>query len=137
LPAVGQLAGPSQHTGASQSTRPSQPTGVGQAAAAGRPAASTGQAAAIPSHSQAPIRLRDPLPVRSTAFERTGGGGSWWIPAVLGLLALGVIVAVVVIALTRGSDGGGTPGPSTEPTINVPSGSRTLPTDVPTVTSPR
>lgn len=86
--------------------------------------------------SQAPIRLRDPLPVQSTAFARTGSGGSWVIPALLGLTAVVVIVIVVLLAVTREQDGGG-PGETTSPTINLPSDSRTLPTNVPTVTTRR
>jgi len=88
------------------------------------------------SSSQPPVRLRDPLPVQSSAFTRRGGGGSWWIPVVLAALAIGAIVFVIMLAMS-GEDGGGGPGPTTEPTINVPSGSRTLPTEVPTVTSRR
>jgi serine/threonine protein kinase, bacterial len=79
------------------------------------------------------MRLRDPLPVQSAAFARAGSGGSWLIPAILGVLAVAVVVVVVILAMTR-ENVGGDPGRTTDPTIDVPSNSRTLPTNVPTVT---
>jgi hypothetical protein len=82
--------------------------------------------------SQHPIRLRDPLPVHSEAFATVGSGGSRWIPAVLGVLVVAVIVVVIILAMNRGQ-GGGQPGQTTTPSIDVPSNSRTLPTHVPTV----
>jgi serine/threonine-protein kinase len=98
-----------------------------------------------PSHSsQQPIRLRDPLPVHSDAFATAGSGGSRWIPATLGALAVIVIIVVIILAMNRGQGGGQpgqttTPSPTTSPasttSTSEPSSSRGLPTHVPTVTS--
>jgi serine/threonine protein kinase len=81
----------------------------------------------------APMRLRDPLPAQSSAFTTRSDGVSWWVPAVLGLLAVAVVIGVVIIAMTR--DGGGNaPNDPTGPSVDVPTTTaQTLPTNIPTV----
>lgn len=124
IPPSGQSQSPSV-----QSPSGSQPPSGNQIPPGDRPP--------YPSHpSQQPIRLRDPLPVHSDAFATAGSGSSWWIPVVLGLLAVALIV-VAAIMIMDGGQGSQLPSQTTTPSnpaSTVPSSSRTLPTHVPTVT---
>jgi serine/threonine protein kinase len=85
---------------------------------------------------QAPMRIRDPLPAQSASFARAGGDmASWLVPILLGVAAFGLVILVLVIAL---SDGGAGNSPSYAPPTSPSIGSTTsrdqLPTEIPTVT---
>lgn len=97
---------------------------------------------AFPGHTpagQQPVRIRDPLPAQSAAFATKRDGGGWWLPAILGVLAVVVVIGVIYLVLTNESGerdsppGGGTS--TTRPTINVPepTGQQPIPTVIPTV----
>jgi serine/threonine protein kinase, bacterial len=90
-----------------------------------------------PGPPQHPMRIRDPLPMQSAAFATaTRGSAGWLVPVLIGALVIGVIVFVLILALSNRGAGTGPSTPSTtSPSINVPysSGDR-LPTRVPTVT---
>ena len=85
---------------------------------------------------QAPMRIRDPLPVQSASFATTAGNSAGWlVPVLLGAAAVGLAVFVLILALSDGA--GDNPGnaPTTSPSISVPSsGGDRLPTQIPTVT---
>ncbi|SDD26565.1 serine/threonine protein kinase [Actinokineospora iranica] len=62
-----------------------------------------------------PMRLRPPVPVGSTAFGAEKRGNRWVAPVVVGLVAIGLIIAAIVYF--GGGSGGGQPSdPSTQPT---------------------
>jgi serine/threonine protein kinase len=83
----------------------------------------------------APVRLRDPLPIQSPTFADAGSNMSRWVlPIVLGIVAAGVIVLVVVLALTGDRPTAPSELPTTSVSVNVPSSGRPIPTDFPTVT---
>jgi serine/threonine-protein kinase len=96
-------------------------------------------AAAPGFHQQPPMRLRDPLPAQTTAFDNTGTS-NWLLPALLGAALVGVVVLILVLVLSDGGDGGTPSTPSstpssTGPSVNVPSSTgRPLPSVIPTVT---
>ncbi|GLW93031.1 serine/threonine-protein kinase [Actinokineospora globicatena] len=85
-----------------------------------------------------PVRLRPPAPVRTTAFDEKKSGTRWLVPVIIGLVAIGAIVAAIML-LTGGSgtdDPGTSPGPSAPP-IQVGPGTTTRPSAPPTTTSRR
>ena len=76
-------------------------------------------------HSSAadPVRLRPPVPAgTSTAFTEESGGTRWVAPVLVGLVAIGLIVAAIFFFSSQGADdgggGGGDPTPTT--TRSVP-----------------
>lgn len=89
-----------------------------------------------PGPSQPPMRIRDPLPMRSATFATTtGSSAGWLVPVLVGVLAVGVIVFVLIFALSdrgTGNDPDNTPTTSTS-IVPHSSGDR-LPTRIPTVT---
>jgi serine/threonine protein kinase len=81
---------------------------------------------------QAPMRIRDPLPAQSASFARAGGGAAGWlVPILLGIAAVGLVILMLIIAL---SDGGSENSPPTSPSIGSTTSRDQLPTDIPTVT---
>ncbi|GAB3461355.1 serine/threonine-protein kinase [Actinophytocola sediminis] len=75
------------------------------------------------SSSADPVRLRPPVPAGpSTAFTSDSGGSSrWLVPVIVGLVAIGLIVAAIVF-FSSGDDGGGggdqrDPGGTTQQTV--------------------
>ncbi|MBM7771547.1 serine/threonine-protein kinase [Actinokineospora baliensis] len=71
-----------------------------------------------------PVRLRPPAPVRTTAFDEKRTGTRWIVPVIVGVLAIGAIVAAIL--LLTGESGGGDPGTSTGPTVpSIPVGPET------------
>lgn len=143
-------AGPGPQQGQRPPTGPAGPparpgpTGPGPALGPGQPWATpgrpTGQSpyAPLPNRGPgpAPVRLRPPMPIPSASFADTGGGaGRWVIPALLGVVAAGVIVLVVVLALNGNDPADPSDSPSTSVSVNAPSsGGRPIPTNFPTVT---
>lgn len=122
--------------GAGSGPMPSQnrpgPTGPGPAGYPPRPPSATppgGYQRPVPagthSSSADPVRLRPPVPAGpSTAFTSSDSGGSsrWLAPVLVGLVAIGLIVAAIIFFSSGGdSDGGGGdqkgPGPTTERSV--------------------
>jgi serine/threonine protein kinase len=88
---------------------------------------------------QAPVRLRDPLPVQSAAFATTAGKSTGrLVPVLLGTVVVGLVVLVLVLVFASRGDGTGN-GPGNAPATSSPAGvpaagGDRLPTQVPTVT---
>jgi serine/threonine-protein kinase len=83
------------------------------------------------SSSADPVRLRPPVPAGSTAFTSERRGSRWLAPVLVGLAAIGLIVAAILY-FTAGSGGGGEQtqnppapsikvGTSADPTSQAPS----------------
>jgi serine/threonine protein kinase len=63
-------------------------------------------------------RLRPPVPVGSSAFTGDKSSRRWVVPVIVGVLAIGVIVAIIVFL--SGGDNGGPQGPqTTSPQISI------------------
>ncbi|MGW5055547.1 serine/threonine-protein kinase [Actinokineospora sp. NPDC004072] len=76
-----------------------------------------------------PVRLRPPAPIGASAFRPEKSRARWVAPVAVGAIAIGVIVAVVLIltANSGGTDPG--PAPTTPPSIQVgPGGESADPT---------
>ncbi|GAA2968946.1 serine/threonine-protein kinase [Actinokineospora diospyrosa] len=71
-----------------------------------------------------PVRLRPPAPVRTTAFDEKKSGTRWIAPVIVGVVAIGAIIAAIL--LLTGESGGGDPGTSTGPAVpSIPVGPAT------------
>ncbi|WP_026316218.1 serine/threonine-protein kinase [Actinokineospora enzanensis] len=84
-----------------------------------------------------PVRLRPPVQVRTTAFDERKSGSRWIVPVIVGLVAIGAIVAAILLI---GGDGGGgdpgTPDPQKAPSIPVgPERTSTRPSTPPRTTT--
>ncbi|MGX7825560.1 serine/threonine-protein kinase [Actinokineospora sp. 24-640] len=78
-----------------------------------------------------PVRLRPPTPIGASAFREERNRPRWLAPVAVGTVAIGVIVAVVLVLNSTGDSGGETPGPAptTAPSIQVgPGGGSVAPT---------
>jgi serine/threonine protein kinase len=76
------------------------------------------------SSSAEPVRLRPPMPVGPNTFTSndSGGGNRWVAPVIVGLVAIGLIVAAIFFFTGDDDNGGGGGGPQTTTTKHsVPS----------------
>jgi serine/threonine protein kinase, bacterial len=73
--------------------------------------------AGVHSSSADPVRLRPPVPAgTSTAFTEESGGTRWVAPVIVGLVAIGLIVAAIYFFSSQDTDGGGGGGDDPTPT---------------------
>jgi serine/threonine-protein kinase len=95
-----------------------------------RPAASTppgGYQRPVPAgthSSQAePVRLRPPSPIGPNTFtsNESPGGNRWIVPVIVGLVAIGLIVAAIFFLTGGDNDGGGGGGQTPTTTRSIPS----------------
>jgi serine/threonine-protein kinase len=69
-----------------------------------------------------PVRLRPPAPIGATAFVADKKGNRWIAPVIVGLVAIGLIVAAILLF-----SGGGDPGENDNPGNNAPEQSSSVP----------
>ncbi|WP_258905693.1 serine/threonine-protein kinase [Actinokineospora sp. UTMC 2448] len=119
---------------AAQSTAPPARRPAGPRPPQGQPMRAPQPPPRPPHRPAEPVRLRPPTPIGASAFREEKTRARWVAPVAVGAVAIGVIVAVVLILTS--SDGGTEPGPSTTaPSIQVGPGGESA--EQTTTTTPR
>lgn len=67
-----------------------------------------------------PVRLRPPAEIGATAFVTEKRGNRWVAPVIVGAVAIGLIVAAILIFSGGGDSGGDTPGNQPQQNTSVP-----------------